>query len=356
MDSMGGAFGLPLTAFANVRTFKTSKSFDQKFSFRLEKLSGVWYNRDSKRGVLERMKIATWLERNTHTLRGKRIAVTGSTGGLGRELCGYLAELGASLVLLDRNGERSQKHKEELVERHPDLFVECVPLDLEDLTSAHLAVERLCALEIDMFIHNAGAYSIPRHRCASGYDNVYQINFATPYYVIRKLLPMLRRRGGKVVVVGSIAHRYSEIDALDVDFSTRRAASKVYGNAKRYLTFALHELFLGETEVRLAVTHPGIAFTNITAHYPKAIFWLIKHPMKVIFMKPRRAALSILAGVFSDTAYGEWIGPWAFDVWGLPEKKRLRTVGKDEREEIARIAETVYLQCERTVLESRLRD
>ena len=295
------------------------------------------------------MKIKTWLERHTHTLRGKRIAVTGSTGGLGRELCGYLAYLGASLVLLDRNRDRSQKHKESLLEKYPDLCVECVPLDLEDLTSAQLAVERLCALEIDIFIHNAGAYSIPRHRCESGYDNVYQINFATPYYMIRKLLPMLRRRDGKVVVVGSIAHRYSKIDTKDVDFSTRRAASKVYGNAKRYLMFGLHELFLGETEVHFAVAHPGITFTNITAHYPKAVFWLIKPPMKVIFMKPRRAALSILAGVFSDTAYGEWIGPWAFDVWGLPKKKMLRSCGKAERDEIARLAETVYLQCERTV-------
>lgn len=295
------------------------------------------------------MRILSWLKKNTQSLEGKRIAVTGSTGGLGKALCSYLAELGASLVLLDRNGERSRIHRAELLDNHPNLCVECVPLDLEDLPSACSAVERLCALEIDVFIHNAGAYSIPRHRCASGYDNVYQINFATPYYMIRRLLPMLRCRGGRVVVVGSIAHRYSKIDVTDVDFSTRRAASKVYGNAKRYLMFALHELFRDETDVRLAVTHPGISFTNITAHYPKAIFWLIKHPMKVIFMKPRRAALSILSGVFSDTAHGEWIGPWAFDVWGMPKKKTLRSVGKDERDEIARIAETVYLQCEATV-------
>ena len=67
------------------------------------------------------MKIKTWLERHTHTLRGKRIAVTGSTGGLGRELCGYLAYLGASLVLLDRNRDRSQRHKESLLEKYPDL-------------------------------------------------------------------------------------------------------------------------------------------------------------------------------------------------------------------------------------------
>ena len=35
----------------------------------------------------------------------------------------------------------------------------------------------------------------------------------------------------------------------------------------------------------IAVTHPGITQTNITAHYPKLIFAVIKNPMKLIFMK-----------------------------------------------------------------------
>lgn len=294
------------------------------------------------------MKIAAWLNTYTGELRGKRIAVTGSTGGLGRELCAYLASLGASLVLLDRNETRSRAHGESLTAQY-GVTVEYVTLDLEDLSSARASVEYLNATGIDVFIHNAGAYSIPRHVCESGYGNVYQINFATPYYMIRELLPMLRSRQGRVVVVGSIAHRYSEIDATDVDFSTRRAASKVYGNAKRYLMFALHELFRDEKDVHFALTHPGITFTNITAHYPKVIFAIIKYPMKVIFMKPARAALSVLYGVFSDTAYGEWIGPSVFDVWGDPKKKKLRSCDAEERGQIAKIAETVYLQCRKTL-------
>ena len=48
----------------------------------------------------------------------------------------------------------------------------------------------------------------------------------------------------------------------DIDFSTRKQASKVYGNAKRYLMFSLYELFKNEDKASLAVTHPGISFTN----------------------------------------------------------------------------------------------
>ena len=62
------------------------------------------------------MTIQRWLEANTESLKNKRIAITGSTGGLGREMCSYLASLGASLVLLDRNTERSENHKNSLKE------------------------------------------------------------------------------------------------------------------------------------------------------------------------------------------------------------------------------------------------
>ena len=291
--------------------------------------------------VMSKKQIAKWIGHNTSSLVGKTVAVTGTTGGIGRELCCELAELGASLILMDRCAARSKSFRDELILRY-GVTVRCVGVELENMDSVRAACERLRDEPVDIFIHNAGAYSIPRHKCSTGLDNVYQINFASPYYMIRELLPQLGERQGRVVVVGSIAHNYSHADFEDVDFSTRRAASKVYGNAKRYLMFSLYELMARETGVRLAVTHPGITQTNITAHYPKVIYAVIKHPMRVIFMRPRKACLSILRGVFEDCAYHEWIGPCIFDVWGLPKKKKLRTCSVDESRRIGEIAEKIY--------------
>lgn len=281
---------------------------------------------------------------NTEDLVGKTVAVTGSTGGLGRELCRCLAALGASLVLVDRNTERSEGFRRELLGEFDGIEVLCVRADLEDIGSVKAACEQLKALPIDIFIHNAGAYSIPRHKCDTGYDNVFQINFISPYYMIRELLPYLEARQGRVVVVSSIAHSYSKADENDVDFSGRSASSKVYGNAKRYLTYSLFELFRDEREVTLSVTHPGISFTNITAHYPKLIYAIIKHPMKLIFMRPRRACLSVLRGVFEPCGYCEWIGPRLFDIWGLPKRKKLNTATAEERRYIGRTAERIYFE------------
>ena len=99
---------------------------------------------------------------------------------------------------------------------------------------------------------------------------------------------------------------------------------------------------LASDDVSISVTHPGISFTGITAHYPKLIFALIKHPMKIIFMKPKKAALSILKGVFEPCGDLEWIGPRYFDVWGLPKKKKLCSAKKEERDFIQSTAEKIY--------------
>lgn len=299
------------------------------------------------------MKYDKWLNKNTESLVGKTVAISGSTGGLGKHLCRYLAALGAELVLLDRNRARSEANKKALEEEFNGVKVSLLTVDFVDSFSVAEATEKLKELAPDLLIHNAGAYSIPRCTSNSGYDNVYTINFVSPYYMIRELLPFIRKKQGRVAVVGSIAHNYSGINEDDIDFSEVKAASKVYGNAKRFLMFSLYELFKDETDVTLAVTHPGITFTNITAHYPKLIFALIKHPMKVIFMSPEKAALSIVKGFFTPTEYHTWYGPRFFDVWGLPSKKKLRTCSLSESRRIGEIAEDVYQSTKNIIASKR---
>ena len=284
------------------------------------------------------MYIQKYVKKYEGRLAGRRVAISGSTGGIGRELCFYLAFLGAELVLVDRNIERSHSLAAELKAKYTALSVSHVQADMSDMASVRAAADRLCDMKIDYLILNAGAYSIPRHICDTGYDNVFQINFISPYYMARRLLPEIENRGGKIVAVSSIAHNYSKIDEGDIDFTTRTRASLVYGNAKRYLTYSLLSL----NSASVSVAHPGISFTGITNHYPRLVFALIKHPMKIIFPHPRVACLSVLWALFVQTDCREWIGPQFFDVWGRPRKKPLCTADSSERGKIAKIADDIY--------------
>lgn len=284
------------------------------------------------------MSVSRYISRHFPSLEGKRVAVSGSTGGIGRQLCRHLASLGASLILLDRSRARSEALGEQLKQEFPSLSVSYVTLDLEDMNAVRSAAKQLLLDVPDFLVLNAGAYHIPRHVCDTGYENVFQINFIAPYFLARTLLPAIRKKGGRVVAVSSIAHDYSHADADDVDFRTRKKSSLTYGNAKRYLSYSL--LALGDG---VSITHPGITLTNITAHYPKLIFALIKHPMKVIFMSPRKASVSILAGLFdTDSQDTHWTGPRGFGVWGYPRKKPLRTAQADERALICSVADGIF--------------
>ncbi len=274
-------------------------------------------------------------------LSGKLVAVTGTSGGLGYEICRYLAMAGATILQMDRNPERQEKTARKIKAEFPNAILKPYTLDLASMESVKHACDFLSQDVPDILIHNAGAYAVPRYTTDAGLDNVYQINYAAPYYMTRTLAPLMKEKGTRVIVVGSIAHNYSHIDISDPMFLTRDRSSLVYGNAKRHLTYAMQAL--GESEgLHISLTHPGITPTNITAHYPKWLYAIIRHPMCWIFMPPRKAALSILEGVDTPTPTGKWIGPRIFGIWGLPRFYSLPKIGECERLEILRNADALY--------------
>ena len=294
------------------------------------------------------MNTETWIRKYAADLTGKVVAVTGTTGGLGRELCLCLVQLNAHILMLNRNAEKSLALKRELLSRFPDAEMEHIDLDLSDTGSVKEACRRLNARKIDILILNAGVYNIPLTVGKSGYNNIFEVNFISHYCLVKQLLPTLRKSKGRVVAVGSIAHRFAMLDENDVDFSKRKSASRIYGNSKRFLMFSLYELFHNETDVSMAVVHPGVTLTGMTSHYPQGINGLVKIGVKLLFPAPARAVRSLLSGLYTDCSYHEWIGPGIFDIWGNPKRKKLhsRRPAKNsaENEKIYALAEKIYIE------------
>ena len=279
---------------------------------------------------------------NSHSLSGKTVAVSGSTGGLGSALCFHLASLGAAIVLADRNPVKAEALAERLRDAHADVSVRYVRVDLEDMSSVVRGADELAAIGIDYLFLSAGAYHLERKKCDTGYDNVFQINFLAPYVLAHRLKGHIESRGGRVVAVSSLSCSFAGFNASDPQYLGVRTASRVYGNAKRILTFALYRLFEGSNA--LAVVHPGISPTGITGGYPKVVRALIKYPMKLLFASPKRASLCILEGIFRSTDEGGWIGPRVFGVWGRARESSLSCYSRYE-------ADTVFSFAEKTVLD-----
>lgn len=287
------------------------------------------------------MNINKWLSMNTKDLSGKTIAITGSTGTLSNELVFVLAKLNANLILLNRSKEKTEQQIENIHSLYPNTQIEFIECDLSNFERVKNATEILKQKSIDILYLSSGIYNVDRFKSDLGYDNIFQTNFISHYYIAKELLPTLKQNNGKIVAVSSIAYNYSKINEQDIDFSLNKKASKVYGNSKRFLTFALHELCKKE-KVNLSIVHPGVTLTNMTNHYPKSINWLVKIGIKLLFPSNKNAVLSLIMGIFENTNYNYWIGPTIFNVWGMPKINKLKIKNNEELIKIFNIAEKIY--------------
>ncbi len=288
------------------------------------------------------MDIQQWLKTNTADLAGRTVVVTGAAGGLGSKLCRYLAQLHAHIIMLDHNLEKSNTVKEAMLKDLPATDIENYQIDLNNLKNVRDVAATLSPRRIDYLVLNAGVYNVPLAKGELGYNNVFQVNFISHYYLVKTLLPTLVRTNGKVVAVTSIAHNYGKFNVDDIDYSKNGKQSKVYGNAKRCLMYALAELFKDRTDVRLALVHPGVTLTPMTNHYHPAINWLVTLLLGIICPRPEVAALNILAGLFKDVGNDEWLGPKTKGVWGEPTISKLTDATDEERQQIFTTAENIY--------------
>lgn len=286
------------------------------------------------------------------SLAGKTVAVTGSTGGLGKEICKKMAFLGADLILINRSKKATNEQIKYLKQQYPAVNAGYLHIDLADEKSVSDCCDKLKGLKIDYLVLNSGIYAVPKVKCKSGFNNIFQVNFLSNYYIVNRLMPKIKSENIKVTVVGSIAHRYSKSNTNDTDFSGKKSYSKVYGNSKRYLMFAFWELFKEEGYSDFSVGHPGVTFTGITAHYPKLIFALIKRPMKIIFPPPKRAVESIVCAVIKKCGYKEWFGPSFLDVWGRPNSKKIKGCDQKESRQIFKAANDA-LEMYKSVIENK---
>ena len=287
------------------------------------------------------MKIEKWIKQNAVSLKGKTIAITGSTGGLGKAIVKHLSSLGANFILCNRDIKESDAQKQEILKNSPNSVVKILRLDLSDFDSVKKATLELEKENFDFFILNSGVYNVKRFETSLGFDNIFQINFLMPYYMINRLIKKIKNEKIKVIAMGSIAHNYSKLNEKDVQFLNVKKSSKAYGNSKRFLMFSLFELAEKE-KLDVVVCHPGVTLTNMTNHYPKAINWFVKFGIKLVFPSPQKASLSTIKAIYSTPKQNEWIGPKFFNIWGFPQKKLLKTCSKEESNKIFEISEKLY--------------
>ena len=203
------------------------------------------------------------------TCEGKLVVITGATSGIGYLTARKYASRGADLLCINRNPERSEALKKEIVN---DFGVKCdhIRADLSRLDEIKRAAKALNEVqaEIHVLIHNAGIYLTKRETTADGLEKVLVIQYLASFILNYLLMDKLKaQKSARIIMVNSEGHRFAAwgLRLDDLNWEKRRYTGlKSYGSAKTAQLLSLlvfNERFAG-TGVSINAMHPGAVKTG----------------------------------------------------------------------------------------------
>lgn len=200
-------------------------------------------------------------------LAGKRVLVTGVSAGLGVETARALVGRGAEVIGTARNLEKALRVTTDIAGPGDLTLEEC---DLASLASVRACADRLLAdgRKLDVVIANAGVMACPQGKTEDGFETQFGTNHLGHFVLVNRVAPLISE-GGRVVVLASAGHRYSDIDLDDPNFErTEYDPFVAYGRSKTANALYAVELDrrLKSRGVRVASVHPGGIMTELARH------------------------------------------------------------------------------------------
>lgn len=135
------------------------------------------------------------LTNHSQDMTGKVVAITGTTSGTGYVCAREVAKKGATVILLNRKSERSEKAQQQLKSEVPGGKFDPVDCDLQSFKSVRNALETIKANYeiIDILVNNAGVMALRDEATEDGYDVQMQTNVISHFLLTKELFPLLRK-------------------------------------------------------------------------------------------------------------------------------------------------------------------
>ena len=226
------------------------------------------------------------IKNHTQDLSGKVAVITGTTSGTGYICARELAKLGASVLLLNRESERSVAALEKLQAEVPKGNFEAITCDLQSFASVRSAIDAIKAKHdrLDILCNNAGVMALPDKATVDGYDVQMQTNCLSHFLLTKELFPLLKKsEDARVVNQTSMARMGGPLEAKyfgknggDLGGDGDGESSSSFGGPRwdRYhqtklgncaFTYGLKEKLEAAkvSNVKSLLAHPGLALTSL---------------------------------------------------------------------------------------------
>jgi len=194
----------------------------------------------------------------------KLLVITGATSGIGTFTAKKYASMGADLLCVNRNEEKSIKLKSEIESKYA---TKCDYLiaDLGKLKDIHETADKLSALErpVDVVINDEGLTLSKQQLTEEGFDLVFVVQYMASFIINYKLIKKLKAQANaRIIMNNSEGHRFAPwgLRLDDLHWEKRRYSGlKAYGSAKLAQLLSMH-IFKEKLEgsnVTINSMHPG---------------------------------------------------------------------------------------------------
>jgi NAD(P)-dependent dehydrogenase (short-subunit alcohol dehydrogenase family) len=195
-------------------------------------------------------------------LEGRAAIVTGATSGLGRETASELARLGATVTLVGRNPEKTERVAQEIRRNTASSRVGTAIADLSSMAEVRALAGRIEA-PIHLLVNNAGVLLPERSETDEGIESTLATNLLG-HFLLTNLLVDKLERPARIINVSSGGMYSQRIQVDDLQMKQGRYDGTIaYARTKRgqVILTELWAQLLGSRGVVVHSMHPGWADT-----------------------------------------------------------------------------------------------
>lgn len=214
-----------------------------------------------------------WQPDEIDSLSGQTHVITGATSGTGFEATRLLLSKGASVIMLNRNDEKTASTLSQLRTEFGDATpVSAVTMDLSDLDSVRKAASEVLSVvdRIDALICNAAIAQTPKRTLTdAGFEMQMGTNHIGHFLLAGLLFERLSSSSGRVVVVSSMGYNLGmrTINFDDLSWEKKYNPNTAYSQSKLAQMMFAYELqdriASSNHDVKVYVCHPGASRTSL---------------------------------------------------------------------------------------------
>lgn len=226
---------------------------------------------------------------------GKRIILTGGTGGIGLAAARQLAARGAELTIVGRSPKRAQAAAASIA-RPVDLLLADLASQTDVRRLADEIVDRYA--RVDVLINNAGAVIRSRQLSVDGIELTWATNHLSAFLLTTLLLDRLKASApARIITTTSAAHARARLpfDDLQAERSYRGMGFSRYGETKLANVVFTRELArrLKGTGVTANCFHPGLVSSGFNRNNGR-LMRMVMRVLDVVSRSPEKGAETLV--------------------------------------------------------------